>query len=116
MRRLKRSWVCVLMPICIAGASTPVCAGPWDFDGQVELTKDKIQTFLKRSVMHFETCSFSNFSLVEWERTKLFLTHRGTKFIHGGELSWGRSYPDHSYWDTLQVRLADLHNTSGLQD
>src|SRR5688500_6630989 len=97
-------------------AATPVVAGPWDFDGQAALTKEKIQTFLQRSIVHFDTAAFNNFKIVDWERTKLFLQNTGAKFIHGGELSWGRSYPDHSYWDNCALRLADLHATPGLQD
>src|SRR5688572_16079484 len=78
----------------------PVIAGPWDFDGQAELTKEKIQNFLKRAVTHFETCSHDNFNLLDWQRTKSFFETTGTKFVHCAESTWNRSYPNHNYWDS----------------
>src|SRR5687767_4026154 len=111
MNSLRRMLILWAVIASFAMSGSPALAGPWDFDGQAELTKDKIQTFLKRSVAHFEACSFNSFNLVEWQRTKLFLTNSGTKFIHGAELSWARAYPDHNYWDNTKARLTDLHST-----
>src|SRR5688572_6841427 len=116
MNLLRRTLILWALVASFVMTNWPALAGPWDFDGQAELTKDKIQTFLKRSVAHFELCSFNGFNLVEWQRSKLFLSHTGAKFIHGGELSWARAYPDHSYWDNVKARLLDLHGTSGLED
>jgi hypothetical protein len=93
-----------------------VHAGPWDFQRQSDLTKEKIEAFLTRAVVHFETLSFRNFDAGEWERTKQFLKKTQAKFIHGAELSWGRSYSDGSYWDKCKERIADLHATPGLGD
>jgi hypothetical protein len=90
--------------------------GTWDFEGQAELTKSKIEAFLSRAVTHFDICSHGNFDEAKWARTKQFLLHTGAKFIHGGELSWGNSYPDHSYWDKCRIKLKDLHATPGLED
>jgi len=104
---------------CLAGlvaSGRPGFAGTWDFNGQSELTKDKIQAFLGRAVTHFETASFRGFDQTEWLRTRKFIKDTGAKFIHGAELSWGRSYPDRTYWEQCKVRLADLHATTGLKD
>jgi hypothetical protein len=104
---------------CLAGlllSGRPGLAGTWDFNGQSGLTKDKIQAFLGRAVTHFETASFRGFDQAEWLRTRKFLKDTGAKFIHGAELSWGRSYPDHLYWEQCKARLADLHATAGLKD
>jgi len=103
-----------LVVISFTGPAT--MGGTWDFDGQAELTKSKIEAFFGRSVTHFQTCSHGDFDETEWERTKQFLLHTGAKFIHGGELSWGKSYPDHSYWDKCRIKLKDLHATPGLKD
>jgi hypothetical protein len=102
--------------LILAGAAAPGRGGTWDFNGQAELTKEKIETFLGRAVVHFDTASHGGFNAAQWNRTKQFLLDTGAKFIHGAELSWGRSYPDHSYWDQCAARFADLHATPGLQD
>ncbi len=114
MQRVARG----LAAVCAAALCswTPVFAGPWDFDGQSELTKARIEAFLNRAVVHFDTASFRSFNLTEWQRTKQFLLDTGSRFVHGAELSWGRSYPDHSYWDQCAARFADLHATPGLED
>jgi hypothetical protein len=91
-------------------------AGDWDFDGQEQLTKSRIEAFLSRAVSHFYTVRFGGYSQAEIQRTKQFLLHTGAKFIHGAELSWGMSYPYHSYWDQCQAALAGFHATPGLQD
>lgn len=91
-------------------------AGEWDFTSQGELTKDKIEKFLSRAVTHFDTVSFRGFSPAEVDRTREFLLHTGAKFVHGAELSWGKSYPDHSYWDHCRTAIASLHATPGLED
>src|SRR5687767_12506277 len=88
MNRFKPVLVVWVLGAAMLIAATPAVAGPWDFDGQAELTKEKIQTFLQRSIVHFDTAAFNNFNIVDWERTKLFLQNTGAKFIHGGELSW----------------------------
>jgi len=102
--------------IMISWSGSVAMAGPWDFNSQAELTKSKIEAYLARSVTHFQTCSHNDFDDAEWERTKQFLLHTGAKFIHGGELSWGKSYPDHRYWDKCRIKLKDLHATPGLED
>ncbi len=96
--------------------SPALSAESWGFNGQAQLTKPKIEAFLNRAVAHFEALSFQAFNDAEFERTKAFLLRTGAKFIHGGELSWGRSYPDRGYWDKCKLRLANLHATRGLQD
>ncbi|GMU20479.1 MAG: hypothetical protein AMXMBFR13_05760 [Phycisphaerae bacterium] len=106
----------VVVVALLASSRMATAAPPWDFDGQAELTKSRIEAFLNRAVVHFDTASHGGFSATEWERTKEFLLHTGAKFIHGAELSWGKSYPDHSYWDQCAARFADLHATPGLED
>ena len=62
----------------LALGSSPALAGPWDFNSQAELTKDKIEAFLSRAVIHFDTASFAGFNQAEWLRTRQFLLrHRG---------------------------------------
>jgi len=105
----------ILLAFAAAGLSR-AHAGEFDFDSQKQLTKPKIEAFLNRAVAHFGTLSFQSFSEAEFVRTKTFLLHTGAKFIHGGELSWGQSYPDHQYWDKCKFVLSALHATRGLQD
>jgi hypothetical protein len=103
--------------MCLVGLlllSRPVLAGAWDFNNQADLTKDKIEAFLSRAVTHFETASFRDFNEAEWLRTRKFLKDTGARFVHGAELSWGRSYPDRTYWDRCRARIADLHAAPGL--
>jgi hypothetical protein len=106
--------LCIIFPLWLTGLAA--MAGDWDFDGQEQLTKSRIEAFLSRAVSHFYTVRFRGYSQAEIQRTKQFLLHTGAKFIHGAELSWGMSYPDHYYWDQCLAALADFHATPGLQD
>jgi len=108
-------WVLVRFIFVAIGAQAAY-GGDWNFNNQAELTKEKIEAFLERAVVHFDTCSQSNFSQTEFDRSKQFLLHTQAKFIHGAELSWGKSYPNHTYWDNCKAKIDDMHATPGLED